>query len=178
MATYSSLLAWRIPWTEEPGELQSMGSERVRHDWATNSYYDPAIPLLDMYTACVCVCSALSYSLWPYGLEPTRILCPWDCPGKNIGMGCHFLFQEIFLTQGLNLCFLSLLHCKWILYQSHRGSPWENHNSKRHMYPSAHCNTIYNSQDWKQPKCPLTDEWIKKMICGFLKWKRSLLNLL
>jgi len=35
MATHSSLLAWRIPWTEEPGGLQSMGSQRVRHDLAT-----------------------------------------------------------------------------------------------------------------------------------------------
>ena len=34
MATYSSILAWRIPWTEEPGGLQSMGSHRVRHDWS------------------------------------------------------------------------------------------------------------------------------------------------
>ena len=33
MATDSSILPWRIPWTEEPGELQSMGSQRVRHDW-------------------------------------------------------------------------------------------------------------------------------------------------
>jgi hypothetical protein len=32
MATHSSILAWRIPWTEEPGRLQSMGSPRVRHD--------------------------------------------------------------------------------------------------------------------------------------------------
>ena len=32
MATHSSILAWRIPWTEEPGELQSMGSQRVGHD--------------------------------------------------------------------------------------------------------------------------------------------------
>ena len=32
MATHSSILAWRIPWTEEPGEPQAMGSERVRHD--------------------------------------------------------------------------------------------------------------------------------------------------
>ena len=32
MATYSRILAWRIPWTEEPGGLQSMGSQRVRHD--------------------------------------------------------------------------------------------------------------------------------------------------
>ena len=35
MATHSSILAWEIPWTKEPGELQSMGSQRVRHDWAT-----------------------------------------------------------------------------------------------------------------------------------------------
>ena len=37
MATHSSTLAWRIPWTEEPGRLQSMGSYRVGHDRATNS---------------------------------------------------------------------------------------------------------------------------------------------
>ena len=38
MATHSSNVAWKIPWTEEPGGLQSMGSQRVRHDWATYSY--------------------------------------------------------------------------------------------------------------------------------------------
>ena len=37
MATHSRILAWRIPWTEEPGGLHSMGSHRVRHDWATNT---------------------------------------------------------------------------------------------------------------------------------------------
>ena len=36
MATHSSTLAWRIPWREEPGRLQSMGSQRVGHDWATS----------------------------------------------------------------------------------------------------------------------------------------------
>ena len=35
VATHSSILAWRIPWTEESGRLQSMGSQRVRHNWAT-----------------------------------------------------------------------------------------------------------------------------------------------
>ena len=35
-ATHSSILAWKIPWTEEPGRVQSMGSQRVRHDWATS----------------------------------------------------------------------------------------------------------------------------------------------
>ena len=46
-------------------------------------------------------------------MEPTRLLCPWDFPGKNTGVGCHFLLQRIFLTQGLNS---HLLHCRQILY--------------------------------------------------------------
>ena len=36
MATHSSTLAWRVPWTEEPGKLQFMGSQRIRHDWTTS----------------------------------------------------------------------------------------------------------------------------------------------
>ena len=38
MATHYSIFAWRILWTEEPGGLQTMGSQRVRHDWAANTY--------------------------------------------------------------------------------------------------------------------------------------------
>ena len=44
----------------------------------------------------------MSYSLWPHGLWLTRLLRPWDFPGKNTGVGCYFLLQEIFPTQGLN----------------------------------------------------------------------------
>ena len=39
MATHSSILAWRIPWMEEPGGLQSTGSQRVRHDWTTSLHF-------------------------------------------------------------------------------------------------------------------------------------------
>ena len=39
MATQSSILAWKIPCTEEPGRLQSMGSQRVRYDWATSLHF-------------------------------------------------------------------------------------------------------------------------------------------
>ena len=39
MATHSSILAWRIPWTEKPGRLQSMGSQRVGHDWVTSLHF-------------------------------------------------------------------------------------------------------------------------------------------
>ena len=44
----------------------------------------------------------MSNSLWPQALQTTRLLCPWDFPGKNTGVGCHFLLQGIFQTQGWN----------------------------------------------------------------------------
>ena len=43
-------------------------------------------------------------------LQPARLLCPWTFPGKNTRVGCHFLLQGTFLTQGSNLCLLGLLH--------------------------------------------------------------------
>ena len=51
MATQSSILAWRIPWTEEPGGLQSMGSQRVRHIWATK--HPSPLPVLFWEVTCV-----------------------------------------------------------------------------------------------------------------------------
>ena len=44
MATHSSILAWRIPWTEEPSGLQSMGLQRVAHDWMTSLWLCKLIP--------------------------------------------------------------------------------------------------------------------------------------
>ena len=58
------------------------------------------------------VCSVVSDSLQPHKLLPSRPLCVWDFPGRNTGVGCHFLLQRIFPTQGLNL---HLLHCRQIL---------------------------------------------------------------
>ena len=55
--------------------------------------------------------SVMSDSLCPHGLWPTRLFCPWDSPGKNTGVCCHFLLQGIFSTQGSNL---SLPHCRQI----------------------------------------------------------------
>ena len=46
----------------------------------------------------------------PHGLQPARLVCPWDSPGKNTGVGCQALLQGIFPTQGLNPCLLHLLH--------------------------------------------------------------------
>ena len=65
--------------------------------------------------------SVMSSSLWPHGLYPARLLHPWNFPGKNTGVGCRFLLQEIFPTQGLNS---RLQHCRQTLYRlSHQGSP-------------------------------------------------------
>ena len=65
---------------------------------------------------CVCVAcgsdSVASDSLQPHGLQPTRLLCPWNSPGKNTGVDWHSLPQRNFPTQGSNP---GLLHCRQIL---------------------------------------------------------------
>ena len=62
-------------------------------------------------------CSVVSSSLQ---LQPSRLLCPWNSPGKNTGVGSHSLLQGIFLTQGSNP---GLLHRRQILYHlNHQGS--------------------------------------------------------
>ena len=57
-------------------------------------------------SSCLITKSCLT-PLQPHGLWPIRLLCPWDPPGKNTGVGCHFLLHGIFLTPGWNL---RLLH--------------------------------------------------------------------
>ena len=59
---------------------------------------------------CVLSHSVMSNSLRPHGLWPTRLLCSWNSPGKNTGVRCNLLLQEIFLTQGWNPSLLHLLH--------------------------------------------------------------------
>ena len=58
-----------------------------------------------------CGCSfAQSNSLWSHELYHARLLCPWSFPGKNTGVGCHFLLEGVFHTQGSNPHLLCLLH--------------------------------------------------------------------
>ena len=69
---------------------------------------------------------ALSFSCVHFFVTPWTVACQaplWDSPGKNTGLGCYALLQGIFLTQGLNLHLLCLLHCRQVLYhQCHLGS--------------------------------------------------------
>ena len=76
----------------------------------------------------------------------SRLLCPWDSPGKNTGVGCHALLQGIFPSQGSNL---DLLHCRQILYHlSHQGSPdWVSKFSQYLLSPSS-------SYGWRILLCP------------------------
>ena len=62
----------------------------------------------------------MSDSLQPHGLQHSGLFCSWDSPGKNTGVGFHFLLQEISLSQGSNP---GLSHCRQSLYHlSHQGS--------------------------------------------------------
>ena len=61
------------------------------------------------WVSCMPVCqvsSVMSNSLRPHGLQPARLLCPWDSAGKNTGVGCHFLLKGIFSHSGIKPTFL------------------------------------------------------------------------
>ena len=69
---------------------------------------------------CVCVCVCVRERererervAQSYPTVPARLVCPWNSPSKNTGVGCHFLLSGILLTQGSNL---GLLHCRQFLY--------------------------------------------------------------
>ena len=86
--------------------------------------------------------SVVSNALQPNGLYPTRLLCPWNFPGKSTGVGSHFLLQGIFPTQGSNL---GLPHCRQTLYHlSHQGIP---HTAKS----LQSCPTLSDPMHWSLP---------------------------
>ena len=70
MAPLSRTLAWKIPWMEEPGRLQSMGSLRVRHDWATS---------LSLFT----------FMHWRRKWQATAVFLPGESQGRGSLVGCH-----------------------------------------------------------------------------------------
>ena len=70
MATHSNTLAWKIPWTEEPGGLQSMGQWRVGHDWATSLWL-------------------FTFMHWRRKLQPTSMFFPGESQGQRSLVGCR-----------------------------------------------------------------------------------------
>ena len=74
------------------------------HSFASFSFLSKNV---NYFTCSVCVCvfmCVLNY------VQLFAHLCPWNFPGKNTGVGCHFILQGIFLIQGSNPCLLCLLH--------------------------------------------------------------------
>ena len=79
--------------------VESMESQRVGHDWVTFPF-----TFINRYESSAQFShSVMSDSLQPHELQPARLLCPWDSPGKNTGVDFYVLLQGIFLVQGLNL---------------------------------------------------------------------------
>ena len=76
----------------------------------------------NLIAACCLVTKLCRTLLWPHGLWPTSLLCPWYSPGKNTGVGCHFLLQGIFPIQGSNPTLSPALQADSLLL-SHRGNP-------------------------------------------------------
>ena len=73
--SHSSTLAWKIPWAEEPGRLQSMGSRRVRYDWATS---------LSLFT----------FMHWRRKWQPTPVFLPGESQGRGSLVGCSLWGRE------------------------------------------------------------------------------------
>ena len=87
-------------------------------EWYSHCEKQFGSSLKSKHTSNVCVCVLVTQScptLPPQGLELTRLLCPWNSPGKNTGVGCHSPLEGIFPIQGLNP---GLPHCRQILYHN------------------------------------------------------------
>ena len=115
MAPHSSTLAWKIPWAEEPGRLQSMGSLRVGHDWATS---------LSLFT----------FMHWRRKWQPTPVSLPGESQGRGSLVGCVYgvaqsrtwlkqlssssssmntlIFSKYIQENGIETCIIS--YKKWI----------------------------------------------------------------
>ena len=85
----------------------------------------------------------------PHELEPARLLCIWDSPGKNTGVGCHALLQGIFLTQRSNPC---VLHCRRILYC---WATWETLICHSVSSVAQSCPTLCDPMDDNMPGLPV-----------------------
>ena len=83
-------------------------------DACTHAHHLKEVQFSSVTQSCPTLCD-------PADCSPTRLLSPWDSPGKNTGLGCHFLLQGIFQMQGSNP---GLPHCRQTLLPlSHEGSP-------------------------------------------------------
>ena len=108
MATHSSTLVWRIPWTQEPGRVQSVGSLRVGHDWATSL-------------------SLLTFMHWRRKWQPTPVFLPGESQGWRSLVGCRLWGRtELDTTEAteqqqqvVSMSWLLLIVLQWIFRCRH-----------------------------------------------------------
>ena len=96
-ATYSSVLAWRIPWIEEPGGLRSTGLQRVGHDWATwHTHQKLKLCLLLLLSRFIHI--RICATPWTAAYQAPLSM---DFPDKSAGVGCHCLLRN-YVLRGSN----------------------------------------------------------------------------
>ena len=100
MATHSSTLAWKIPWMEEPGRLQSMGSLRVGHDWATSL-------------------SLFMFMHWRRKWQPTPVFLPGESQGQGSLVDCRLWGRTELATTEVTAAAL-VLHSHHVLLSQQR----------------------------------------------------------
>ena len=101
MVTHSTLLAGKSHRQRNLAGYSPWGC-RVRLRTYTFAFVEICAKETMTNKAKMCSVTQSCLTLLPFGLEPSKLLCPWDFPGKNTGVGCHFFLQGIFLTQGWN----------------------------------------------------------------------------
>ena len=109
---------------------------------------------------CCCLVNKFCRTLLqPYALQPARLLCLWDILGKITGVGCRFLLQDIFLTQGSNLCLLC----------------WQEDLLEKGQLPTQLFMGFPGGSDSKEPTCQCRrckkhgfNPWIRKV-----PWRRK-----
>ena len=152
MGTQSSTIGWKTPWKEESGELQSMGSQRVRHDWATYATtLDLSDPLCILSPRCglgtqllLFSCSVMSDSLWPCGLQHARL--PSRCSIKHFWKECKYQEWEKYIggTQKqywvINelLIFGGMRKCFFLLQKPRTKDHYHHHPKHTHTHTQSH----------------------------------------
>ena len=141
MAIHSSILVWRNPWTEKPGWLQSVGSQRVRHDWATNTHTDAFLDLscflddpMDVGNLIYCSSAFSKFSL-------------------NIYIRIH---TEMYLCMLLS-CFNHVWLCATPETAAHQAPSFLGFSRQEHWSALPFPSPMHESEKWKWSRSVMSD---------------------
>ena len=146
MATHSSDLAWRILWTEEPGGLQSVGSQTVRHDWSDLELLCPAIPTTLQMGSRISFSGDKQRKLGSTDEKPETGLA-WCVPVTELING-RAVFQSLDCESCVFLCFLFLVSSLFQNYPGKArrvefGSLMKTHQCRRRKRRGTKLKTVY-----------------------------------